>query len=98
MRRPMTDQEIRQLLVRLPPGSFLRAPPAHKAILRARVVGAGADPSEVLEWVREQGGDELIAPARPSAGLRRGERLPSPASRERYYVVPRSALAEPGAP
>ncbi|MEA2219438.1 MAG: hypothetical protein QOJ35_2064 [Solirubrobacteraceae bacterium] len=86
-----TDDPIRELLAGLPPALFLGNPAGTVAIMESKVVDAGGDPDEVLEWVREHGGypDKSFA---TSSRVGRGPTLKPRAASKPYYVVPEDAL------
>ena len=50
------DDPIRELLAGLTPALFMGNPTGTVVIMESKVVDAGGDPDEVLEWVREHGG------------------------------------------
>lgn len=83
--------EIRELLAGVSPTLFLGNPQDTVAIMEHRVVEAGGDPDEVLEWVREHGGypDKSWA---VSTRRGRGPTLKPRAPSLPYYVVPKDAL------
>jgi len=80
---------LRTLLAGLPPALFLGNPPGTVAIMREKVVDAGGDPGEVLEWVREHGGypDKTFG-----VRARQGFDMRPKAASKHYYVVPEDAL------
>jgi hypothetical protein len=85
------DDAIRELLARISPALFLGNPSGTVAIMQDKVVAAGGDPDEVLEWVRDHGG----YPDRSFAVSTRRGRGPTLKPREAskpYYVVPQDAL------
>jgi hypothetical protein len=86
----MADDPIRALLVRLPPSSFIPTEPGMVAIVRSRVVDAGADPEAVGRWVEDHGGylDRTNPIPRRGLGPSYGQREPG----EDFYAVPRDAL------
>jgi hypothetical protein len=67
---------------------FLGNPAGTVAIMQDKIVDAGGDPDEVLEWVRAQGGyrDKSFGVRAPGPSLR-----PKPSSKV-YFVVPEDAL------
>ena len=83
------DDAIRKLLADISPALFLGNPAGTVAIMQDKVVDAGGDPDEVLEWVREHGG----YPDR-SFGVRarQGFDMRPKAASKHYYVVPEDAL------
>lgn len=80
---------IHQLLSELPPALFLGNPTGTVAIMQDKVVDAGGDPDEVLEWVRAHGGypDKTFG-VRARQGFDMRPKTPS----KHYYVVPEDAL------
>lgn len=80
---------IKSLLADLPPALFLGNPSDTVAIMQDKVVDAGGDPDEVLEWVREHGGypDKSFG-VRAHKGF---DMRPKPGSKH-YYVIPEDAL------
>jgi hypothetical protein len=85
------DDAIRKLLAGISPALFLGNPSGTVAIMQDKVVAAGGDPDEVLEWVRDHGG----YPDRSFAVSTRRGRGPTLKPREAskpYYVVPQDAL------
>lgn len=85
------DDAIRKLLAGIAPALFLGNPSGTVAIMQDKVVAAGGDPDEVLEWVRDHGG----YPDRSFAVSTRRGRGPTLKPREAskpYYVVPQDAL------
>lgn len=80
---------IQKLLSELPPALFLGNPTGTVAIMQDKVVDAGGDPDEVLEWVREHGGypDKSFG-VRARQGFDMRPKAPS----KHYYVVPEDAL------
>lgn len=88
---PDNDDAIRELLAAISPALFLGNPAGTVAIMQDKVVAAGGDPDEVLEWVRDHGG----YPDRSFAVSTRRGRGPTLKPREAskpYYVVPQDAL------
>ena len=85
------DDPIRELLAGLTPALFLGNPKGTVAIMESKVVEAGGDPDEVLEWVRERGGypDKSFA---TSTRVGRGPTLKPREASKRYYVIPEDAL------
>jgi hypothetical protein len=85
------DDAIRKLLADISPALFLGNPSGTVAIMQDKVVAAGGDPDEVLDWVRAHGG----YPDRSFAVSTRRGRGPTLKPREAskpYYVVPQDAL------
>ncbi len=89
MGAPSKKDPIRELLADIQPALFLGNPSGTVAIMKDKVVEAGGDPEEVLEWVREHGGypDKSFG-VRTRQGF---DMRPKPASKH-YYVVPEDAL------
>jgi hypothetical protein len=85
------DDPIRKLLADLPPALFMGNPAGTVVIMESKVVDAGADPDEVLAWVREHGGypDKSFA---VSTRRGRGPTLKPREAPKPYYVVPEDAL------
>ncbi|MDX6721557.1 MAG: hypothetical protein QOJ63_3811 [Solirubrobacteraceae bacterium] len=85
------DDAIRKLLADISPALFLGNPAGTVAIMQDKVVAAGGDPDEVLEWVREHGGypDKSFA---VSTRRGRGPTLKPREASKPYYVVPQDAL------
>jgi hypothetical protein len=86
------DDAIRKLLADISPALFLGNPAGTVAIMQDKVVAAGGDPDEVLDWVRAHGG----YPDRSFAVSTRRGRGPTLKPREAskpYYVVPQDALS-----
>lgn len=85
-----SEDSIRKLLADMPPALFMGNPSGTVAIMQDKVVEAGADPDEVLEWVREQGGyPDKSFPVSVRHGL-----SPKPRkSSKQYYVIPEDALS-----
>ncbi|HEX4345268.1 MAG TPA: hypothetical protein VHZ31_06865 [Solirubrobacteraceae bacterium] len=82
---------IRKLLADLPAALFMGNPAGTVVIMESKVVDAGADPDEVLAWVREHGGypDKSFA---VSTRRGRGPTLKPREAPKPYYVVPEDAL------
>jgi hypothetical protein len=80
---------IRTLLAQIPPALFLGNPSGTVAIMEDKVVEAGGDPDEVLEWVRAHGGypDKSFG-----VQARQGFNMRPKAASKHYYVVPEDAL------
>lgn len=80
---------IAKLLADLPPALFLGNPSGTVAIMQDKVVDAGGDPDEVLEWVRAHGGypDKTFGVS-TAQGFNMRPKRPS----KHYYVVPEEAL------
>ena len=80
---------IKTLLAGITPALFLGNPSDTVAIMQDKVVDAGGDPDEVLEWVREHGGypDKTFG-VRARQGFDMRPKAPS----KHYYVVPQDAL------
>lgn len=80
---------IRKLLADLPQALFMGNPSGTVAIMQDKVVDAGGDPDEVLEWVREHGGHpDKTFPVSVRHGL-----SPKPKqSSKQFYVIPEDAL------
>jgi hypothetical protein len=87
----MNDDAIRKLLADISPALFLGNPAGTVAIMQDKVVAAGGDPDEVLQWVREHGGypDKSFA---VSTRRGRGPTLKPREASKPYYVVPQDAL------
>ncbi len=87
----MADDPIRVLLARLTPSSFIPTEPGMVAILRSRVVDAGADPDAVARWVEGHGGyvDATLPLRRRGLGPSYGKAQQG----EDFYAVPRDALS-----
>jgi hypothetical protein len=85
------DDAIRKLLADISPALFLGNPAGTVAIMQDKVVAAGGDPDEVLEWVRAHGGypDKSFA---VSTRRGRGPTLKPREASKPYYVVPQDAL------
>lgn len=83
------DDEIRRLLADIQPALFLGNPSGTVAIMQDKVVEAGGDPDEVLEWVRAHDGypDKSFG-VRARQGFDMRPKAPS----KHYYVVPEAAL------
>jgi hypothetical protein len=80
---------IRELLAEIQPALFLGNPSDTIAIMQDKVVEAGGDPDEVLDWVREHGGhlDKTFG-----VRTRQGFDMRPKAASKQYYVVPQDAL------
>ena len=80
---------IKTLLAGLTPALFLGNPSDTVAIMQDKVVDAGGDPEEVLEWVRAHGGypDKTFG-VRARQGFDMRPKAPS----KHYYVIPQGAL------
>lgn len=89
MGKAKTTDPIQKLLSGLAPALFLGNPAGTVAIMQDKVVDAGADPDEVLAWVREHGGypDRTFG-----VRARQGFDLRPKAPSKHYYVVPEDAL------
>jgi hypothetical protein len=85
------DDPIRELLATCTPALFMGNPTGTVAIMQSKVVEAGGDPEEVLEWVREHGGypDKSFA---TSTRRGRGPTLKPREAPKPYYVVPEDEL------
>ena len=85
------DDDLREMLAGLPPALFLGNPKGTVAIMESKVIAAGWDPDDVLEWVREHGGypDKSFA---TSTRVGRGPTLKPREASKRYYVIPEDAL------
>jgi hypothetical protein len=79
---------IAKLLAGIAPALFLGNPAGTLAIMQDKVVDAGGDPDEVLEWVRAHGG----YPDRSFGVGARGPSLRPKAPSKPYYVIPEDAL------
>ena len=86
------DDPIRALLASLPKALFMGNPKGTVVIMESKVVDAGGDPDEVLEWVRAHGGypDRSFA---TSTRVGRGPTLKPRATSKPYYVIPEDELA-----
>jgi hypothetical protein len=89
--RELDDDEIRELLASLPPAMFLGNPTGTVAIWERKVIDAGGDPEDVLEWVRAHGGhlDKSFA---TSTRRGRGPTLKPREAPKPYYVIPEDEL------
>jgi hypothetical protein len=86
-----TKDPIRKLLSGVPPAMFMGNPTGTVAIMEERVVEAGGDPDEVLEWVREHGGypdKSFSVTTRQRQPLSPKQNPPT----KRFYVIPEDAL------
>jgi hypothetical protein len=85
------DDRIRELLAGCTPALFLGNPSGTVAIMESKIVEAGGDPEEVLEWVRAHGGypDKSFA---TSTRRGRGPTLKPREAPKPYYVVPEHEL------
>jgi hypothetical protein len=86
-----TKDPIRKLLAGVSPAMFMGNPTGTVAIMEQRVVEAGGDPEEVLEWVREHGGypdKSFSVTQRQRQPLSPKQQPPS----KRFYVIPEDAL------
>jgi len=83
---------IRELLADLTPALFMGNPSGTVVIMESKVVAAGGDPDEVLEWVRAHGGypDKSFA---VSTRRGHGPTLKPREAPKPYYVVPEHELA-----
>jgi len=88
---PRKTDPIHKLLAGLTPTLFMGNPPGTVVIMESRVVAAGGDPDEVLEWVREHGGEPGRSMA-TSARTRRGPTLKPREKSKAYYIIPEDAL------
>lgn len=80
---------IRKLLAGVQPALFMGNPSGTVAIMEDRVVAAGGDAEEVLEWVREHGGfPDKSFPVTTRHGLSPKPKEPT----KRFYVLPEDAL------
>ena len=79
------------LLAGCTPALFMGNPDGTVVIMESKVVEAGGDPEQVLEWVREHGGypDKSFA---TSTRRGRGPTLKPREAPKAYYVVPEGAL------
>lgn len=79
---------IAKLLAGISPAMFLGNPAGTVAIMQDKIVEAGGDPDEVLEWVRAHGGypDKSFGVGARGPSLR-----PKPLTKI-YFVVPEDAL------
>ncbi|MEJ7825658.1 MAG: hypothetical protein WKF48_09530 [Solirubrobacteraceae bacterium] len=82
---------IAKLLAGITPSLFMGNPAGTVVIMESKVIDAGGDPDEVLEWVRERGGypDKSFA---TSTRRGRGPTLKPREAPKPYYVVPQDAL------
>jgi len=82
---------IRKLLANCTPTLFMGNPAGTVVIMESKVVEAGADPEEVLAWVREHGGypDKSFA---TSTRRGRGPTLKPREAPKPYYVIPEDEL------
>jgi hypothetical protein len=80
---------IAKLLAGIPPAMFLGNPAGTVAIMKDKIVDAGGDPDEVLDWVRAHGGypDKSFG-----VSAAKGFNLRPKAPTKIYYVVPADAL------
>jgi len=85
------DDPIRSLLAGITPALFMGNPAGTVVLMESKVVEAGGDPDEVLEWVRTHGGypDKSFA---VSTRRGRGPTLKPREAPKPYYVVPQDAL------
>ena len=86
------DDPIRELLASLHARrSSWATPRAPSSIMESKVVDAGGDPDEVLEWVRAHGGypDKSFA---VSTRRGRGPTLKPREAPKPYYVIPEDEL------
>lgn len=81
---------IAKLLAGLPPAMFLGNPTGTVAIMQDKIVDAGADADEVLEWVRAHGGypDKSFGVSSRQAGPSLRPKAPT----KIFYVIPEDAL------
>jgi len=86
------EDSIRKLLAGITPALFMGNPSGTVVIMESKVIEAGGDPDEVVEWVREHGGypDKSFA---VSTRRGRGPTLKPREAPKPYYVVPEDALA-----
>ena len=79
---------IAKLLAGISPAMFLGNPAGTVAIMQDKIVDAGGDPDEVLEWVRAHGGyrDKSFG-----VGVRGPSLRPKPPTKF-YFVVPDDVL------
>lgn len=84
-----TTDPIKKLLAGCNPALFMGNPTGTVAIMEEKVVDAGGDPEEVLEWVREHGGfPDKTFPVSTRHGL-----SPKPKqATKRFFVIPEDAL------
>jgi hypothetical protein len=82
---------IAKLLAGITPSMFMGNPEGTVVIMESKVIDAGGDPDEVLDWVRERGGypDKSFA---TSTRRGRGPTLKPREAPKPYYVVPQDAL------
>jgi hypothetical protein len=80
---------IRKLLAGLSPALFMGNPAGTVVIMESKVVDAGGDPDEVLQWVRDHGGypDKSFG-----VRARQGFDMRPKAASKHYYVIPEDAL------
>ena len=85
------DDPIRSLLAGITPALFMGNPAGTVVLMESKVVEAGGDPDEVLEWVRTHGGypDKSFA---VSTRRGRGPTLKPREASKPYYVIPEDAL------
>lgn len=83
------NDQIRALLAGVPPAMFLGNPAGTVAIMQQKLIDAGGDPDETLEWVREHGGylDKTFG-----VQNRQGFSMRAKAPSKHFYVVPEDAL------
>ncbi len=85
------DDPIRELLAGCTPALFMGNPKGTVVIMESKVVEAGGDPGDVLEWVRAHDGypDKSFA---TSTRRGRGPTLKPREAPKPYYVIPEDAL------
>jgi len=89
MAKKKTKDPIKKLLAGCTPALFMGNPTGTIAIMEEKVVDAGGDPEDVLEWVREHGGfPDKTFPVSQRHGLSPKPKAPT----KRYYVIPEDAL------
>ncbi len=85
------DDPIRELLASLPKALFMGNPKGTVVVMESKVIEAGGDPEEVLDWVRAHGGypDKSLA---TSTRVGRGPTLKPREASKPYYVIPEDEL------
>lgn len=91
MSKKTTKDPIRKLLAGVSPAMFMGNPTGTVAIMEERVIEAGGDPDEVLEWVREHGGHPDKSFSVTSRQRQPLSPKQTPATK-RFYVIPEDAL------
>jgi hypothetical protein len=97
--RPVTDDEIRDLIAGLPDAAdVVRTPRGY--VVKGRpdarsAADAGTALAELDAWVTARGGALRTARAPSTSGLGPGHRVaPPPAAPQRFYILPPDALDE----